>query len=51
MASRRKEGTEVAQWLNSIGVAGIVLKYRVPARRGPRADQGALCQTRSVASG
>ena len=26
------EGVEVAQWLNSIGIAGIVLKYRVPAR-------------------
>lgn len=26
------EGTEVADWLNSIGVTGIVLKYRVPAR-------------------
>ena len=26
------EGTEVAQWLNSIGVTGIVLKYRVPRR-------------------
>jgi acetyl esterase/lipase len=24
------EGTEVAQWLNTIGVTGIVLKYRVP---------------------
>jgi acetyl esterase/lipase len=24
------EGTEVAQWLNSVGVTGIVLKYRVP---------------------
>jgi acetyl esterase/lipase len=24
------EGEEVAQWLNSIGVTGIVLKYRVP---------------------
>lgn len=24
------EGTEVAEWLNSIGVTGIVLKYRVP---------------------
>jgi acetyl esterase/lipase len=24
------EGTEVAAWLNSIGVTGIVLKYRVP---------------------
>jgi acetyl esterase/lipase len=27
-----KEGEEVAQWLNSIGVTGIVLKYRVPRR-------------------
>ena len=26
------EGTEVAQWLNSIGVTGIILKYRVPQR-------------------
>ena len=25
-----KEGTEVAAWLNSIGVTGVVLKYRVP---------------------
>ena len=28
-----KEGTEVADWLNSIGVTGIVLKYRVPRRK------------------
>jgi acetyl esterase/lipase len=28
------EGTEVADWLNSIGATGIVLKYRVPARKG-----------------
>lgn len=26
------EGTEVAEWFNSIGVTGIVLKYRVPSR-------------------
>lgn len=26
------EGTEVAEWLNEIGVTGIVLKYRVPFR-------------------
>ena len=26
------EGTEVAQWFNSIGVTAIVLKYRVPFR-------------------
>jgi acetyl esterase/lipase len=27
------EGEEVASWLNSIGVTGIVLKYRVPRRK------------------
>jgi len=27
------EGTEVAAWLNSIGVTAFVLKYRVPSRR------------------
>ena len=26
------EGTEVAEWLNTLGVTGIVLKYRVPFR-------------------
>lgn len=26
------EGTEVAEWFNTVGVTGIVLKYRVPAR-------------------
>lgn len=28
------EGTEVAEWLNSIGVTAVLLKYRVPARKG-----------------
>ncbi len=28
------EGEEVAAWLNTIGVTGIVLKYRVPRRQG-----------------
>lgn len=28
------EGTETAEWLNTLGVTGIVLKYRVPARKG-----------------
>lgn len=28
------EGTEVAEWLNSIGVTAFVLKYRVPSRSG-----------------
>ena len=33
------EGEEVAAWLNSIGVTGIVLKYRVPRRPGTPKDQ------------
>ena len=28
------EGTEVAAWLNSVGMTGVVLKYRVPRRPG-----------------
>jgi acetyl esterase/lipase len=32
------EGEEVAEWLNSIGVTGIVLKYRVPRRPGTPGD-------------
>ena len=32
------EGEEVAAWLNSIGVTGIVLKYRVPRRPGQPAN-------------
>ena len=32
------EGTEVAEWLNTLGVTGIVLKYRVPRRPGTPRD-------------
>ena len=28
------QGTEVIEWLNSIGVNGVLLKYRVPRRKG-----------------
>ena len=28
------EGTEVCAWLNSIGVTGVLLKYRVPSKDG-----------------
>jgi acetyl esterase/lipase len=55
------EGEEVAAWLNSIGVTGIVLKYRVPRRAeqdkekppiGPLQDaQRALSLVRSKAKG
>jgi acetyl esterase/lipase len=50
------EGTEVCEWLNSIGVTGIMLKYRVPVPRdapepfGPLQDvQRALGLVRSQA--
>jgi acetyl esterase/lipase len=33
------EGEEVAAWLNSIGVTGIILKYRVPRRPDQPKDQ------------
>jgi predicted amidohydrolase/acetyl esterase/lipase len=29
-----KEGEEVAAWLNTLGISGVVLKYRVPRRPG-----------------
>lgn len=37
------EGQEVASWLNSIGVTGIVLKYRVPRRPGDPKDKPPVC--------
>jgi acetyl esterase/lipase len=33
MLAYNLEGTEIAAWLNSLGVTGIVLKYRVPENR------------------
>ena len=36
------EGTEVCEWLNSIGVTGILLKYRVPARAGRQRQDAPL---------
>ncbi len=36
------EGTEVADWLNSIGVTGVVLKYRVPRRKDREKHDGPL---------
>ncbi len=30
------EGTEVCEWLNSIGVTGVLLKYRVPSQQDQR---------------
>lgn len=52
------EGTDVAKWLNSIGVTAILLKYRVPRREGrpkhraPLQDaQRAMSLARSNAEG
>ena len=28
-----KEGCDIARWLNTIGIVGIVLKYRLPGRK------------------
>jgi acetyl esterase/lipase len=28
------EGTEVCQWLNSVGITAVLLKYRVPSQNG-----------------
>lgn len=36
------EGTEVCEWLNSIGVTGVLLKYRVPKRDGREAHAAPL---------
>jgi acetyl esterase/lipase len=36
------EGTEVAAWLNTIGVTGIVLKYRVPFRNPDKRWEAAV---------
>jgi acetyl esterase/lipase len=37
------EGTEIAEWLNSIGITAVVLKYRVP-RRDPAHPHAAPLQ-------
>src|SRR5258708_38022113 len=37
-----KEGHDVARWLNTIGIAGFVLKYRLPGQAKMRASLGTL---------
>src|SRR5687767_12170191 len=36
------EGTEVCEWLNSIGINAVLLKYRVPKRPGMERHKAAL---------
>jgi len=38
-----KEGTEIAEWLNTLGITGIVLKYRVPRRPNDAKGEPPLC--------
>ncbi len=35
-----KEGHDIARWLNTIGIAGLVLKYRLPGSASMRAGAG-----------
>ncbi len=44
------EGEEVATWLNSIGVTGIVLKYRVPRRKDQPAHLAPLMDAQRAMS-
>jgi acetyl esterase/lipase len=39
------EGSEVCEWLNSIGVTGILLKYRVPRRKNREKHDAPLQDT------
>jgi len=41
------EGSEICEWLASIGVTGILLKYRVP-ETGPHYDKACECQKDAV---
>jgi acetyl esterase/lipase len=38
------EGTQVCEWLNSLGVTAVLLKYRVPKRPGQTPDNLAMVQ-------
>jgi acetyl esterase/lipase len=40
--SIENEGTMVCEWLNSLGVTGVLLKYRVPTRRRPEPSREPL---------
>jgi len=44
------EGTEIAEWLNSVGVTAFVLKYRVPRRDGDMANKLPLMDAQRAVS-
>ena len=45
------EGIEVCEWLNSIGITGVLLKYRVPKREGLEKHTAALQDAQRAAHG
>ncbi|HBY62798.1 MAG TPA: G-D-S-L family lipolytic protein, partial [Solibacterales bacterium] len=47
----RHEGYEVARWLNSIGVAAFVLKYRVLQKGAPASDRGEKVVPMAISDG
>lgn len=44
-----KEGHDVARWLNTLGVAGFVLKYRLPGGEQMRPSLGTFDEARTAA--
>ncbi len=46
----KHEGTQVAEWLNSLGVTAVVLKYRVPAPKGEPAQRRPLLDAQRAMS-
>ncbi len=44
------EGSEVAEWLNTLGIAGVVLSYRVPAPAGETPWQNAVTDAQRAIS-
>ena len=41
------EGSDICKWLNTLGVTGVLLKYRVPALGQECPDMRRLCKMRS----
>lgn len=44
-----KEGHDIARWLTTIGITGVVLKYRLPGQANMRASLGDLQQAAQAA--
>ena len=39
------EGTQVCEWLNSLGVTAVLLKYRTPTRDEKEMFENSRCKT------